>query len=220
MKMEPTNLPKLVTEKMIIPIDNIIKNFWNPNQMSKQVFESMKETIKQKGLFGSIICRKDGERYQILDGEHRMKACKELGWTELPVECATQEMTNADVQFWTIYFNNTRGKDDIEKRSKILEALDKGQAQLLPFTAEEIENEKKLFKFDFSQYETTDPGIPANTLVKVLSIRFTEEEWKKVEEAISFAKQDSQNEKQWFMITLMKYLDLKRFRSNSVDNLG
>ncbi len=216
--------PILATEKITIPIDKVIKNFWNPNQMSKAVFEKMKQTIKDKGLFGSIICRKYGEKYQILDGEHRMKACLELGWTELPVECATDEMSDQDVQFWTIYFNNTRGKDDIEKRSKILENLALGQAQLLPWTEQEIENEKALFKFDFSQYESKEQIVPADQLTKVISFKFTEDEWKVVQEALTFAKEEKQEPKQWFMISLGRYLDLKRFRAVTqdvrVDNLS
>lgn len=106
----------------------------------------------------------------------------------------------------TKYFNNTRGKDDIEKRALIFEALDQGQSQLLPFTEDEIRNEKELFKFDFSQYETKDPGIPSDTLVQILSFKFTNDEWKVVQEGIEYAKRQGQNSKQWFMILLGQYL--------------
>lgn len=200
--------PNLKTQKITIPIDKIIPNFWNPNHMSKAIFDKMKQTIQEKGLFGSIICRKYGEKYQILDGEHRMKACKELGWTELPVECATDDVTDAEVKFWTIYFNNTRGKDDIEKRSAILEGLDKNQEQLLPWTEEEIENEKKLFKFDFSQYNTIDPGIPENTMVHMLNFKFTPEEWIIVQKTIELATANTHTEKQMFMKMLELYLQI------------
>lgn len=212
---------KLSTEKVTIPIDKVIPNFWNPNHMPKAVFEKMKSTIQEKGLFGAIICRRYGDKYQIMDGEHRMKACKELGWTELPVECAIEKVTDQEVQFWTIYFNNTRGKDDIEKRSKILEALDKGQCQLLPFTEEEIKNEKDLFKFDFSQYETSK-DLVVNDLNKVLSLKFTEDEWKLVEEAMKYAKEVDKTPKEWFMFQVSSYINLLRFRANqnnvNVDN--
>jgi len=143
---------KLVTTKRIVRIDDIIPNPFNPNKQSDYIFQKMKDTIETKGLFGSIIVHELAGIYQILDGEHRWKACRELGWKELPVEVSPQLEEN-DVKFWTIYFNNTHGKDDIEKRAKLFEEIDEGQAQLLPFTEEEIKNEKELFKFDFSKYD-------------------------------------------------------------------
>jgi ParB-like chromosome segregation protein Spo0J len=143
---------KLATEKMVVSINNLRPNPYNPNKMSEYVYEKMKQTIKEKGLFGSIYVRPSAGIYEILDGEHRTKACKELGYTEIPVEVAIDEMSELDVKFWTIYFNNTHGKDDIEKRARLYEEMESGQAQLLPFTEEEITHEKELFKFDFDQY--------------------------------------------------------------------
>lgn len=209
---------KLPTEKKIVPIDSIIANFWNPNVMPKATFEKMKQTIVEKGLFGSIYVRRfestSGIQYQILDGQHRWQACKELGWTEIPVEVAINEVSDRETQFWTIYFNNTRGKDDIEKRSVILENLELGQIPLLPFTEEEIENEKKLFKFDFSQYETKDVEVPENEMLHPLVMKFNESEWEAVQQAISYAKKEGMNEKQLFMVLIGRYVDLKQFRQN------
>ena len=144
---------KLATEKRIVKINDISPNPYNPNEMSEYVFGKMKDTIQSKGLFGAIYVREFAGIYQILDGEHRWKACKELGWKEIPVEVAIGEMEESDVKFWTIYFNNTHGKDDIQKRAKLYEEINEGQAQLLPFSEEEIKNEKELFKFDFSKYD-------------------------------------------------------------------
>ncbi len=218
------------TEKLLVPIDKIVVNPFNPNVMPKATFEKMKQTIKEKGLFGSIICLKHGEdRYMILDGEHRTKACRELGYTNLTVECSVDEMDTKEIQFWTIYFNNTRGKDDVEKRSKILEALSQGQCQLLPWTEEEIKNEKDLFKFDFSQYETSKDLVVDN-LSKVLSLKFTQEEWQMVEEAMGYAKSNNLTPKEWFMVQVNAFVNLTRFRNDpkssfiisdsSVDNSG
>lgn len=158
----------------MVSINDITPNIYNPNRMDKVTFDKMKEVIKEKGLFGTIIVRKWGDWYQILDGEHRWKACKELGFSEIPVECAKNEMTENDVRFWTIYFNNTRGKDDIETRAKLLGQLDAGQTALLPWTADEIENEKQLFKFDFSQYDKQD-DIPEKDITSIIQIVVPEE---------------------------------------------
>jgi hypothetical protein len=214
------NIPKLVTKKIIVPIDRLSPNRWNPNKMSIGIYNVMKQAIVERGLWGSIYVRKlNGQnevddKYEILDGEHRWKACKELGWTELPVECSINEVRDIDVPYYTVYFNNTKGKDDIEKRAQVFEQLQEGQEQLLPFTKEEIENEKQLFKFDFSQYETKDSELSQNEFNHVLSFKFNNDEWEIIQKAFKFSKKDNQTEKQLFMVLIGRYLDLKEFKEN------
>lgn len=159
-------------------------------------------------MLGSILVREIGGHYEILDGEHRWKYAKELGYKELTVE-SIGEIEDSKAKILTVMLNNLRGKDDIEKRAIILESLNEGQLQLLPFTAEEIENEKKLFKFDFSQYESKDEGVPADTLAHILSFKFNDDEWKVVQEAIVWAKGEKNTEKQMFMEMLKHYLQIR-----------
>lgn len=216
------NIEKLVTEKKVVSVNQIIVNPWNPNRQSDIIFQKMKKTIDEKGLFGSIIVRPYLGGYQILDGEHRFKACKELGYTKIPVECSVKEISDSDTKFWTLYFNNTKGKDDIEKVAQIFETLDEGQAQLLPFSEDEIRNTKELFKFDFAQYEKTDPEIPENEFVKILSFKLSQDEWKAVEQVFMYAKQEKLSEKQIFMLMLREYMQFRALIPFhiAVDNLG
>lgn len=206
---------KFTTVKKTVSINSVSPNRWNPNQQTKAMFEKGLESFKTFGMMGSILVRETAGAYEILDGEHRWKYAKELGYENINVE-SVGEMEDSQAKVLTILLNNLRGKDDIEKRAAILESLNAGQLQLLPFTAEEIENEKNLFKFDFSQYETTDPGIPADTLAYVLSFKFTDEEWKVVQKAVSLAKEEGDNEKQMFMEMLKQYLQI-RLGANSND---
>lgn len=199
-------MEKLTTEKLVVDINQVIPNQWNPNSMSEFIYGRMKKTIEDKGLFGSIICRRNAGYYQILDGEHRWKACKELGYKQIPIEVSVKDLSDEEVKFWTLYFNNTKGKDDVEKVAKILNEIDGGQAQLLPFTDEEIKNTKDLFAFDFSQYETSKGDVAEDIMAQVLSFKFTDEEWIPVQEALNRAKDDGYVPKQWFMIMLQKYL--------------
>ncbi len=190
----PEKPKKLSTKKIMVDIDLIIANPWNPNKMNDFIFQKMKQTIEKEGLFGSIYVRPLAGMYEILDGEHRVKACKELGYTELPVECS-EEMTEKEVKFWTIYFNNTRGKDDIEKRSKLLNEIDAGQAQLLPMTDEEFENEKALFHFDFSQFDKQEEikEKKDEAIVQIIVPRDVLTLWKKtIEVGKKFEKTDVQ----------------------------
>jgi hypothetical protein len=182
---------KLVTEKRIVKIDDVVPNPFNPNQQSDYIFQKMKDTIQSKGLFGSIFVHEFAGVYQILDGEHRWKACKELGWKEIPVE-VSPGLEEKDVKFWTIYFNNTHGKDDIEKRAKLYEEIDEGQAQLLPFSEEQMKNEKELFKFDFSKYDE-QKEIQASKKTNVISAVVTEEIKALWDRCLMIAKNDGKD---------------------------
>ena len=198
---------KFSTIKKVVSIDLVIPNQFNPNIQSKAMIEKGIQSVKEFGMMGSIIVRENCGYYEIVDGEHRWKYLKELNYTEIPVE-SLGEIDEDKLKILTVMLNNLRGKDDIEKRAKIFESLSAGQLQLMPFTAEEIENEKKLFKFDFSQYESKDPGIPADTLAHILSFKFTDEEWKVVQKGIELAKGEKDTEKQWFMGMLQNYLQI------------
>ena len=142
------------TEKIMVPIDKIMPNRWNPNYQDKRVFEKQKKSIRELGMLGSILVRKIDNHtfcdYEIMDGEHRWKALKEEGSVECPVEVIKGEVSDGDAQLLTILLNNLRGKDDIFKRAKILQVLNENQLQLLPFTEREIEHEKRFVKLDFS----------------------------------------------------------------------
>jgi ParB-like chromosome segregation protein Spo0J len=52
-------------------------------QLSKEEYESLKQSIKENGLWVPIVVNNDGV---ILDGHHRYKACQERG---LIINCLT-----------------------------------------------------------------------------------------------------------------------------------
>lgn len=191
------------TTKKVVKITDVLPNPWNPNEQSEEIFRKEVASIKELGMLGSILVRETGGIYQILDGEHRWKACKELGYTEIPVE-SIGEVPDKDAKLLTILLNNLHGKDSLEKRAKILEELETGQLQLLPFTEEEIENEKALFKFDFSQY---DEELPVDRKTdRLIHIQLTEEEYKVWEHCLEVAKMNDQKEAQILMQMAEHYL--------------
>lgn len=175
------------TTKIVVPIDSVRPNPKNPNVMSKTMFEKAKKIFEEKGMFGSIIVREhdvDGY-YEILDGEHRWKIAKELGWTEIPVENGGK-LSDQEMKFWTVAFNNTHGGDDQFKLGELFSEIDAGQQQLLPWTQEEINNTKKLVSFDFSQYDK-ESELPERTPGQLVVLPFNAEEavvWNKAKDEL------------------------------------
>lgn len=176
---------KFNTVKKQVQIDDIMPNPWNPNVQDKGTFAKEIASIKELGMLGSILVRDYFGKYQILDGEHRWKAAKELGYTDMTIE-SIGEISDQKAKFLTIHLNNLRGKDDVFKRAAILQELDQGQLELLPWSSEEIENEKQLITFDFSQYDKQG-DLPPRTPGMLVVLPLNDEEtqvWLKAKELL------------------------------------
>lgn len=197
---------KLATEKIVVDINDIVPNKWNPNRMDDFTFQQMKKTIENAGLFGAIIVREYFGRYQILDGEHRWKACVELGYTKIPVENAG-EVSDKDTKFWTIYFNNTRGKDDVLARAKILKSMKEGQTSLLPWSKEDIENQQKLVDWSIEDFNTQKDvkEKPKNSILQIPIPEEVLEIWNK---SVETARRNGKDETEMLLMMCQMFNDI------------
>lgn len=127
-------------------IEQIYPNPWNPNMTSKRVDEAIRESIGIYGMVDPITCRRHpeiGGALQVIDGEHRLEACKEMGLSTVPV--VVLDVNDANAKKLTIIANETRGR--AEKQSlaqlvaEIAEELDVDTFRLgLPYYADELDN--------------------------------------------------------------------------------
>jgi ParB family chromosome partitioning protein len=69
-----------------IPVDVIAPNPFQPRiHFVPEAFEELKKSILSNGLIQPITVRRlDNSRYQLISGERRLKACKEIGYREIP----------------------------------------------------------------------------------------------------------------------------------------
>lgn len=145
---------KFPVTRMKVKVDSVFPNSYNPNFQTADVFKKEIESIKAFGFIDSILVRETETEgvYEIIDGEHRWKAAKELGFVEVTID-NLGKITDSAAKTLTLIMNNTRGQDDILKRAKMLKEIESGQLSLLPFDTKQIEEEIKLLDFDFSQFE-------------------------------------------------------------------
>lgn len=80
-----------------ISVNLIDENEYNPNEMDENHYKKLVQNIKRKGFRKPIEVRKNGERYTIVDGAHRFRACKELGYTEVDCIVDVIDVTEAMV---------------------------------------------------------------------------------------------------------------------------
>lgn len=109
-------------EVVYVPIASIGPNPYNPNRQSEHDFTLLCKSISADGFTQPVIVNK--ELMQIVDGEHRWRACKALNFDEVPV--VFTDMTPEQMRLSTLRHNRARGSE----RSDLIVELFKELAEL------------------------------------------------------------------------------------------
>lgn len=71
-----------------LPLDRIRPNPYQPRRdVEPEALEELKASIRQAGLLQPVVVRpgpNGGDSYELIAGERRLRACKELGWERIP----------------------------------------------------------------------------------------------------------------------------------------
>lgn len=102
-----------------VPIDSIFPNNYNPNRQTDREFQMLKNSIKEDGFSQPVVVLR-GTR-TIVDGEHRWRACNQLGFKTIPVVFV--DMTAVQARISTFRHNRARGSEDTELSTKVLKDL-------------------------------------------------------------------------------------------------
>ena len=116
-------MSKYKTESKTISIDYLQPNTWNPNKMDKKTYQAEKESIEQYGVIAPIIVRPFQEGFEVVDGEHRLNVCYDLGYKEIPC-IIVHNLENKDAKKLTIILNETKGQNDKIELGKLLDDLE------------------------------------------------------------------------------------------------
>ncbi len=65
------------------PIANIYVPVARRATLKPEIVDALAESILQNGQEAPILVRRDGERYVLVEGLHRLEACKRLGETTI-----------------------------------------------------------------------------------------------------------------------------------------
>jgi hypothetical protein len=102
-----------------VPVDSIMPNSYNANRQNPHDFELLLKSIREDGFTTAVVCMKSNR--EIVDGEHRWRAAKQLGYAEIPVVFV--EMTEEQRRISTLRHNRARGSEDIELTAAIMRDL-------------------------------------------------------------------------------------------------
>ncbi len=134
-----------------IALSKLLAHPDNPNVMSDATFRKLVRNIERTGLYEPIVVRphpekKDhsatADKFQIINGHHRVKALERLGRKE--ADCVVWDVDDEQTAVLLTTLNRLAGSDTLAKKIELLKKLTErmGTAQLaklLPQTAKQIE---------------------------------------------------------------------------------
>jgi sulfiredoxin len=72
-------------KKQILAIQDVYVPVKRRQTLDAQKVEALAESMMEKGQDAPILVRPDGNRFVLVEGLHRLEACRALGETTVPV---------------------------------------------------------------------------------------------------------------------------------------
>lgn len=158
-------------ESVTVPVSKVDFNPWNPNRQTAETFRKVKASLTAYGMVElPQVRRRPGGRYEVINGEHRVRAAAELGWQQVPV-FDLGEVPDQVAKKLTILTNELRGAPDAEAMSQLVRDLSRqeGLEQLadeLPMTLPDLEALTRLTDVvDWGEVERSLPEVPPDEAV-------------------------------------------------------
>ena len=178
-EFKPENVKK-------VSIDKITPNTWNPKPVDPPEMEYIKKSLQQNGYATPILVRKKGKDYEIIDGQHRFLAAKELGYKELYIYDAG-EVSDEEAKAMTIWMQTQVAFSEEELAPLVMELSDLKIE--LPYSELEIEGFKNLATFNFDEvYKEQSPIKTESDDLEQLTIKLTSEQFEIVNSSIEKVK--------------------------------
>ena len=134
-----------------IPINNLLEADYNPRQLSKKQFETLKDSLEKFGFVDPVIINSNPDRKNIIIGGHqRVKVAKQIGITEVP--CFEINLTIDQEKELNVRLNKNTGDWDwdlLANNFDVKNLLEWG------FTEEELD-----FEAPEKEGKTADDQIP------------------------------------------------------------
>ncbi|MHB1006526.1 MAG: ParB/RepB/Spo0J family partition protein [Chloroflexota bacterium] len=104
-----------------IPLDSLRPAKWSPNLMAPERLAKLRRSVAEFGLVENLVVRPNGDGYEVLSGNQRLKVYRELGLTSSP--CVIVDLTDPQARLLAQVLNRTRGEDDLGLKAALVRQL-------------------------------------------------------------------------------------------------
>ena len=180
----------------MVPLDNLLPHPLNSNLMPEDLQEKLKAHIKHTGRYPFLVVRphpKEANKYQVLDGHHRVAILRDLGHQE--VRCDVWDVDDREAKLLLATLNRLQGQDLPIRRAELVHEL-LGEMSLddlgglLPETDKQLEELHALLEFpadDIAQLLEQQAEEAEKVLPRVLTFVVTPDQEKVIEQAVELA---------------------------------
>lgn len=158
--------PAILGKYDVVSVKRLKRNPWNYNEMDEVGMEKLKATMRLDGFIDDIIVREiddpgDKVDYEIIDGEHRWFAAKELGMAKVPIK-NLGKIDDIKAKALTIKLNELKGRPDTERMAlivdEIIRSTDDDLINTMPFDDEEMSELSRLARETVDDVPDPKPG--------------------------------------------------------------
>lgn len=160
-------------------IDNLVKAEWNyKTDGTEEQINKLIKSIKYDDSAGILAVRKLNDKYEVIDGNHRLEALKRIGWQEIQVE-NFGDIPKSKAIIIARRRNHVWFDDDLKAfsdliKNDVLPDIDTDTLKdILPDTPDEIDNLVNFGNFDWE--EPTQKEAKESDGTKTLTIKIDEQ---------------------------------------------
>lgn len=172
----------------VVKLEDVRPNTWNPKEKDHANVKLIEQSIKSIG-FNEPIRVRENNGYEIIDGEQRWTASRNLGLKEVLIY-NEGVVSDKDARAKTLWWQVQIPFDDIKLAYEVAQLSEEDVA--LPYTAEQIEDFKAMAEFDFDQYNAERPEFDDDGM-KTLKVVLGEEAYNVVMQAIAKVQAENDN---------------------------
>jgi len=122
--MDGNIIKQKAIDAIVVPIEKLFANNYNPNRMPDIEMGLLKEAILKYGFLFPIITTWDEDKgkYRIIDGYHRYEALKNIGAIEVSI--LDLKLSYHDAVQLTVLMNRIKGLHQVELMSDLVVKLE------------------------------------------------------------------------------------------------
>lgn len=140
-----------------IPVASLTFNSWNSNRMGREMEERLKTYIKKEGMIQTLLVRPKGkDKFEVVDGAHRLNVAKELGYQNVP--CIVLNLDDRQARIASLNLNELKGQPVPNLLAEIIHDLSKEASlddlsKILPYSREELDDCLELLRLPLADLE-------------------------------------------------------------------
>ncbi len=115
------------------PLERVHNNPWNPNRMKDHEYEALVASLRRHGQVAPLVVRFHPEeegQFELVDGEHRKRACEEVGFSEVDIY-NLGDIDDLTAMQLNAVLTESRGASDSFELGKLIQSMQGEGASLV-----------------------------------------------------------------------------------------